>query len=407
MNIREKTELALISLLVIFLPSQLGKHYWFKDSYLSGIRIDYLSPTFFFLDFLVLLLLFFSVYQRKKTFLNTRKIVNLIFILLFICLNIFFSPSKIIALYLYLRTVELTALVFWVKTLSRQGERRLHQTLPFPVIIASLLAIVQFLKNSSLKGIFYWLGERAFSISTPSIARTVFMGREFLRPYSTFSHPNSLAGFIATCMILIIFNRKKIPPLLYFSSLILGSTATVLTVSQASWIALLLVFLSYLIFTSRKKLSVAVLPAALILFSFLITFFPLEKQSVNLRLEGMQKAVVIFKQHPVFGVGLGNYLIAAYQQNSFRAPEPSLILFQPVHNIFLLLLTEVGLPGLFIFLNFIYGCLKNSFTLDSAAAFFALMFILLTGMLDHYWLTLIQNQFLLALVLGLSLRRQA
>ncbi|MCX6730896.1 MAG: hypothetical protein NTZ55_03540 [Candidatus Roizmanbacteria bacterium] len=35
-----------------FIVSQLGKHFFFPFSYLSGIRIDYLAPTIYFTDIL-------------------------------------------------------------------------------------------------------------------------------------------------------------------------------------------------------------------------------------------------------------------------------------------------------------------------------------------------------------------
>jgi len=43
-------------LLILFLPTQLGRHFFFDFSFVSGIRIDYLAPTIYLTDILVLLL---------------------------------------------------------------------------------------------------------------------------------------------------------------------------------------------------------------------------------------------------------------------------------------------------------------------------------------------------------------
>jgi hypothetical protein len=42
--------------LILFLPTQLGRHFFTSFSFVSGIRVDYLSPTIYFTDILVLLL---------------------------------------------------------------------------------------------------------------------------------------------------------------------------------------------------------------------------------------------------------------------------------------------------------------------------------------------------------------
>ena len=44
----------LIWLIVFFLPSQLGLHFWPSFSRAAGIRLDYLSPTLYFVDLLLL-----------------------------------------------------------------------------------------------------------------------------------------------------------------------------------------------------------------------------------------------------------------------------------------------------------------------------------------------------------------
>ncbi len=75
---------------------------------------------------------------------------------------------------------------------------------------------------------------------------------------------------------------------------------------------------------------------------------------------------------------------------------------QPVHNIFLLVAAEAGLVGLLIFLWFLTLTFRKQLGVGNWGLITSLLVILVLGMTDHYWLTLQQNQLLLAIVLGLS-----
>ena len=87
--------------------------------------------------------------------------------------------------------------------IASQDFKNLRKKIYLPLTLAvfgeAILAISQFIKGGTLG--LWILGERTFTISTPGIAKFDFYGREFLRPYATFPHPNVLAGFILTvCM---------------------------------------------------------------------------------------------------------------------------------------------------------------------------------------------------------------
>src|ERR1035437_10261792 len=63
-------------LLVLFLPTQLGKHFWPNFSYVYGIRIDYLSPTLYFTDLLVIGLILFWVLEVLINAKGTRQVMK-------------------------------------------------------------------------------------------------------------------------------------------------------------------------------------------------------------------------------------------------------------------------------------------------------------------------------------------
>ena len=69
---------------------------------------------------------------------------------------------------------------------------------------------------------------------------------------------------------------------------------------------------------------------------------------------------------------------------------------QPVHNMGLLLIVELGLAGVLIWGVILRG--KKGVTRGWKIV---LGVILITGMMDHYWITLPQNRWLVATIAGL------
>jgi O-antigen ligase len=111
----------------------------------------------------------------------------------------------------------------------------------------------------------------------------------------------------------------------------------------------------------------------------------------------------MFWKNPVLGVGLNNYFnnlnVISFQSNTF--------LIQPVHNIFLLVLAEIGLIG-FCFVIFAFAkSIVKTFNQKQTRKYLlmALFAVVFLGMFDHYFLTLQQGQLLLSLILGISLSK--
>jgi O-antigen ligase len=110
----------------------------------------------------------------------------------------------------------------------------------------------------------------------------------------------------------------------------------------------------------------------------------------------------ILVKQPLFGVGLNNYIVNLTRTNYQKDVIWSL---QPVHNIFLLVLVETGVVGLMLFVYLIVKVLNNSLVANYWSLTIAILAIVATGLTDHYWLTLQQNQFLFSLVLGLVFKK--
>ena len=126
-------------------------------------------------------------------------------------------------------------------------------------------------------------------------------------------------------------------------------------------------------------------------------------ESVVKRQELINDSFTMIKSNPIFGVGLNNFLV---ELPSVHKQTNNVFYLQPVHNIYLLILTQTGMIGLAFFTWFIFKTFKrlkfeNSFHPDRIGIKFQILFIALAlGLFDHYFLTLQQGQLLFSFALG-------
>ncbi|PJE67439.1 hypothetical protein COU95_02330 [Candidatus Shapirobacteria bacterium CG10_big_fil_rev_8_21_14_0_10_40_9] len=386
-------------LLVFFLPTQLGRHFWPDFSLVFGLRVDYLSPIIYLTDLLVAGVLFswFWAERKKIRILGIRWFkkywwVGAIFV--YFLLTSLLSKNPGAALYKFAKIIEFSLLGLYIAK-NRISLSIIHHPLSIAVIYSSLIAIFQFFKQASLGGIFYWLGERSFNIQTPGIALGEIWGRQFLRPYSIFSHPNSLAGFMLVSLILILaFSGKRLASSkIKWAATGLGTVVILLSFSRAVWLVGALLGL----FTKRKFL---LFTFYFLLFTiFFVASLPgISEKPVQERIQLIKFSLEMIKSNPILGVGLNNFIV--------RLPEywqsGQIRLLQPVHNIYLLILAETGLVGLIIFLWFLVLTFRKLLEIGSWKLVIPLMAILLTGVADHYWFTLQQNQLLATIIFSLA-----
>jgi hypothetical protein len=75
-----------------------------------------------------------------------------------------------------------------------------------------------------------------------------------------------------------------------------------------------------------------------------------------------------------------------------------------VHNLYLLLVSEIGVVGLIIFLYLLKRIVSKLLLRNRLNLLLTLVVILSTGFADHYWITLQQNILFASVFLGLSFR---
>lgn len=386
-------------LLFLLLPSQLAFHFWPSWSLFNGIRVDYLSPTFYLTDILIILLMMLKGPRVKVQG----------SIILFVVLNIFFSVSPLVSLYKWVRVYE----YYWLfKYLVSQKNRLLNLvpwTLNLAVLWTAILAWWQFFLQHSVGGFWYWLGERPLSVGAPGIAKISinwildignWTSGLIMRPYATFPHPNALAGFLLVTA-LIILSITPCPPL--------NLRGGVRRTRVICWLALFAAFLTIPITFSRTAIVLEMLilllwirPLVLKVVLLISSFYFLISMSGSVasipdRLDLINKSYILILKSPLVGVGLGSF-IPATMNYELRTNN---YLYQPVHNVYLLLISELGLPASMVIGYWLMVYSKKLLRTMNYELITAAAVIAITGAADHYWLTLHQPALLLVVLLAI------
>lgn len=395
----------IIFLFITLLPTQFGKHFFFPFSYISGVRVDYLSPTLYVTDILAFILISLNIKIVLKTLyskfyspfrsppIQETKEGILLFCILII--NILFSLSPLISFYWIFKVFEVLSVVI-IFSRGKWDDKKILAGFLMGATFTFGLSLMQYVNKHAIQGIFYYFGERALVLSTPGVAKASLAGTEFLRPYATFSHPNSMAGFF----LLVYFFVLAYKP---FSRFFLAKhtllfLSTLLIFFSFSKVAIIIFLLLNSVYFLRRYTLHGCRPCmiARILTLFVVSFIFIQANTdpltIQKRLELLRNALDIIIRFPIMGTGIGAYLIA---QKDFVSKFP-LFFNQPVHNIFLLYTAQLGIIG-----GGIVGILmvKNGkWKIKQYVYVFSA--VILTGLFDHYWLTLQQNILLLAVVGG-------
>jgi len=296
------------------------------------------------------------------------------------------------------------ALVFW---LSGVGQ--------------GILAAMQFFTQKVVAS--KWLGLAAHTASDTGASVVQTATERVLRAYGSFGWPNSLGVFLAVALIIgvIIFanaERKYWPHFLAGQMIIF--IGLIFTYSRGAWLAAAIGLLAYFFIALKQKNNFALLTLAKQIIAFilisavlLIAYFPLfsarasadnylEKLSLSERTSQYQIAKEIFFAHPLVGVGPGLYTY--YLAGHFSAPTYGT--YQPVHNIFVLALAEIGaVMYLFFIALVVWFAVRvwkiNPVYLSVIAA------LLVAGLFDHFLWSLYAGQILFWVVLGMGLRAKS
>jgi len=344
-------------------------------------------------------------------------------ILIWLSFSIIHATNLNLAAFRLAKLLELILLFFFVvHNLKIQKYR--HYTYAiflFTMIVQSLIALVQYWQQKSLGLKFF--GENDLSPQMIGVAKIVVAGEKTMRPYGTFPHPNVLAGFLITAIIFCFYfwSMKRISSRIYYKIILfclisIFTIALIFTFSRSSWLGLIIALIIFVAISYKKikillpALTVFALTAVIVSIIFwpqiasrgTISDSPNGDFALSNRIFLNQIAFTFISKNPWFGVGIGNF---PSRLSRFTLELPAWRL-QPVHNIYLAYAAEIGIPGLLLFLLFLWSTvslgLKQIFKNKEIAFLLSLLFAyLVIGLLDHYFYDLQQGMLIFWLMLAL------
>ena len=387
------------------IPIQLGKFFWIKSSFVLGIPIDYRAVSIYFADIIIFLYICAFLLENRQ---NLAKLIgkakffyfSLFLLNLYLVLNAFFiSSSKQVSYYFCLKIFLVSLFAsFALHSLSRKNVFKISLIVfSFSLVWQSLLLMGQFSRQSSLG--LWILGERSLNAATVNIAHSQIFGKQLLRPYGTFSHPNVVAAFVLIYLILsghtLFVNKLKKSS---FIILLISLVAVFVTFSKSA--ILVLVIYSTVIGQRFKYYLLGTFLLILLIVVFIRILPSSQIATYSERLTLVQAGLDIALKNPLFGVGSGNFILELSKLNLFSIGEVRLL--QPVHNVFLLILAENGIIGLVLFGVFLTAVVTYANTPAKIGLFLVL---LVFATFDHFLWTINQGRLIFWLAIAYILSK--
>ncbi|MBD3341666.1 MAG: hypothetical protein GF353_21355 [Candidatus Lokiarchaeota archaeon] len=409
-----------------FLPFQVDALLVTENIYFSGFFNPYLSHFIYISDvFLILSLLLLAIslvfsnkrdeiYKKFRDF-NKYALIGAFILFGFYFMSVFFANEYWKNSLVHSIRVFEFIIVFFLVSIRFVEIKKLLYVFIGVISFTAVIGIFQYVLQESLGLRFF--AEPLLSSDKLGIAKVGLFDRDVLRVYATFSHPNIFAGYLVFAVFFSIYLLRNYKVLFSFILIVL-LLALLLTFSRSAILAFIVSLLVYFSI-SRIRPSFRYLILAITILLFFVMFFDLlpvllnrllfeDTSNLNERILYLSISEKMFYEN-VFGVGAGNF--TAIMQD-FTEVKLMPWLFQPVHNIFLLLTNEIGIQGIAMFLGFffyLFAVLIKKIRKSSKLAenrFNRIILslgivILIIGLFDHYFISLYQGQALFWLWAGL------
>jgi O-antigen ligase len=232
--------------------------------------------------------------------------------------------------------------------------------------------------------------------------RKVFFPRGAFNHYQTFANVSFLLFSVSFAQS--IHNRERGERIMYVTAAFCTGAATVLTYTRGIWISALSAVLFIAAFSGRKALAALGGAAAVVGVIVLLSFAGISSRAESI-LERSQNIERLFlwettwnmvRDHPLLGVGVGNY--QRVQSEYFRESFPYEVTRSHSHNNLLQVTVERGIFGLLIFLWLWYLIVKKGLhtlfkSRQPGGRHFALVLGCLAGVLGFFVDGMFQNNF--------------
>ena len=342
--------------------------------------------------------------------------------------SMFEATSRTLAIMEIVRLGKYALMYFYLShNLRRRHLQWIALAVFFAILVQSSLAVVQY-RTGSLLGI----GRTKGASDLDYEQYTVTNFEEVLRAEGTTFDSHALGLYMAmllpvSLVVALTPGVQKWFRIAGWAVFVLGVPGLVASFTRAGWLAfvgaalmLLLCLLRYQYRASLRRIlqaiAVAVVMACIALLPLASKIrqrlFEAPPELVTARFETMEMAWDMWKDRFWTGAGTNNYMVTLENQFSIFEGDPYYI---PVHNMFLLVATELGLIGLVVFLCagtvavlHFWKVLRSADPLIqslAAAVLAALVAVFIEGLFDPIYLTTVTYftlWFLLGLGAGLS-----
>ncbi len=319
-------------------------------------------------------------------------------------------------------------MVFFALLLDRVSVRHVLYAFVLSLLAPLALSVIQVFGGSSPASSWFGLAFR----DAAQLGDAVFTvnGERVLRAYGTFPHPNVFGGFLGVALFAwwgvmasvrrewtkrkhVIFTSIG-TIILMFGMLLTGSRSAFLGL----FVGLTLVFVVKSIPSMKIARPVAAILGMIAVFGSLFASFYLTDLASSIRGGGVNEErslierVALYEDfvpfmaatNPLVGRGLGSYVLSF----SDTQPGKNAFDYQPVHNVFLLILAELGLLGLVAALcwavNVVWTNVSRFPHRDALYAFGMGNVILMICFFDHYLWSSWSGLALIAFVSAMMMR---
>ncbi|MFO7807484.1 MAG: O-antigen ligase family protein [Candidatus Moraniibacteriota bacterium] len=460
---RKKIQIQLLLLFVLLLPFSFRHIFNYENIVELEFFKESVSLSFYLFDAVFLLLLWEWIVQISggaviPSFLSLLKKFRVNFwknwpfwlLVCFLAWSILYvSQHPFPALYLSARLFQgIAVFIIAGKLLAQKAEyfQKVAYVIFISGVFQAIMGLGQFLFQKSLGLVI--LGESKIAPDILGVAKFELAGEKFIRAYGTFPHPNLFGAFLFLSLVcglsFLFFQQRKIPfsfnfpgknklkwikiskeklSLIHYSAgLLLIFLGILVSYSRSVWLVsfviTLLIFWKYFKQFSREYLRENLFKKTKIIFVIILVVLLgagvyqavsprlclddcAGDQSFSLRQKYTHFALEKIDDYDYFGLGSGNFVLHMNNEKPFDLKEWEI---QPVHNLYLLILVEIGLVG-FLFLFFVVFSYLKRFNKISGiwnkTGFYALLGFLILGFFDHYFWTTPQGIIIFWLALAL------
>ncbi len=272
------------------------------------------------------------------------------------------------------------------------------------------------------------LGELPIDMAYVGVSVVGPENARLLRLYGLSGHPNVIGGYAAVALLLgigLLAHQAPRRRLVALAAWSIGWAALLLTFSRSAWLAILIGLGAAALAMRRSRrqgqqtdfqppaavivaimlIGVVIWGAAfgsLLVSRVTVSGSAIEQDSVAERIDLLNTAVAMIARYPVLGAGIGNFGVASYH---LTAPPTYL---DWVHNIPLLIASELGLLGLAMWLTGIAALIalglarwrQTGLTREQALGGGAIAAMLVIMLFDHYLWTSSQGVYVWAALTG-------